>query len=210
MFYDILDEKRLAILPLLKDLKKDFYLAGGTALALQIGHRDSVDFDFFSQDDVDTKKLFEYLQKIFQGHHLHKIQEEANTLTVLVDSSIKISFFAHAAKLVKEVVEEESLSLASMEDIACMKLSAITSRATSKDYIDIYFLLRHVSLSGMLEFLRIKYPELETNLVLKSLVYFDDVTLEKIRFKHDHEVAFEVVQDALRSAVKNLDYRLLR
>ena len=59
MFYDILDKKRIKILPLLKNFKKEFYLAGGTSLALQIGHRDSVDFDFFKQDDIDLLGLFE-------------------------------------------------------------------------------------------------------------------------------------------------------
>jgi len=57
MFYDILDEKRLAMLPLLKNFKDDYYLAGGTGLALQLGHRDSVDFDFFSQKDIDNEKM---------------------------------------------------------------------------------------------------------------------------------------------------------
>lgn len=68
MFYNILDQKRLALLPLFKSFKEGFYLAGGTALALQIGHRDSVDFDFFSEEDIDTKELFERLRKIFAGH----------------------------------------------------------------------------------------------------------------------------------------------
>lgn len=58
MFYNILDKKRLEILPLLENFKKDFYLAGGTGLALQLGHRDSIDFDFFSLGKVDTVKLF--------------------------------------------------------------------------------------------------------------------------------------------------------
>ncbi len=62
------DKKRLGILPLFKSFKKSFYLAGGTSLALHIGHRDSVDFDFGSEENRDTKELFERLRGIFKGH----------------------------------------------------------------------------------------------------------------------------------------------
>ena len=202
MFYDILDKKRLDILPLFEGFKKDFYLAGGIALALQIGHRDSVDFDFFSKKDINTKELFERLREIFKGHALLNIQEESNTLTVLVDDAIKISFFTHKYKLIKEIISDGNLSLASMEDIGCMKLSAITGRASNKDYIDLYFILQRFPLSDLLENARLKYPELERNLILKSLVYFEDITLEKILFKNNNSITFEDVKDKLRIEVK--------
>lgn len=204
MFYDILDKKRLDILPLFEGFKKDFYLAGGTALALQIGHRDSVDFDFFSKEDINTKELFERLREIFKEHKLLKIQEEPNTLTVLVDDAIKISFFTHKYKLIGEIINDGNLSLASAEDIGCMKLSAITGRASNKDYIDLYFLLQRFSLSDLLENARLKYPGLERNLILKSLVYFEDIMQEKILFKNNNDVDFEEVKDRLRVEVKKL------
>jgi len=194
------------MLPLLKVFKKDFYLAGGTALALQMGHRDSVDFDFFSQKDFNTKELFESLREIFEGHALLNIQEESNTLTVLVDDAIKISFFAHAYELIGSAINDENLSLASIADIGCMKLSAITSRATNKDYIDLYFILKQISLADLLENARQKYPQLERNLILKSFVYFDDITLEKIMFKNNNEVAFETVKATLRGEVKKISF----
>lgn len=204
MFYDILDKKRVALLPLFRSLKKDFYLAGGTSLALQIGHRDSIDFDFFNEKNIDTKELFERLKATFQGHTLLNIQEQANTLTILVDEVIKISFFTHAYKLIRETVDDENLSLASIEDIGCMKLSAITGRASNKDYIDLYFILKRLSLSDLLKMARLKYPQLERNLILKSIVYFDDITLEKILFKNNNEITFEAVKEKLRSEVKKL------
>lgn len=205
MFYNILDQKRLDILPLFKSFKKSFYLAGGTSLALQIGHRDSVDFDFFSEKNIHTKKLFEQLREIFEGHTLLKIVEERNTLTVLIDDSIKISFFTYAYKLIKPTTSDENIIFASIEDIGCMKLSAITGRASSKDYIDLYFILKRLSLFDLLENAREKYPELERNLILKSIVYFEDVTLEKILFKNNNEVSFEEVGNKLRSEVKALN-----
>src|SRR5680860_1542763 len=109
MFYNILDKKRQDILPLLKNFKDDFYLAGGTGLALQLGHRDSVDFDFFSNFDIDTKTLFHKIEKFFSAYDLKKVQEERNTLTVLLDGKIKLSFFTYKYPLVNSLVEDENL-----------------------------------------------------------------------------------------------------
>lgn len=209
MFYDILDKKRLDLLPLFESFKKNFYFAGGTALALQIGHRDSVDFDFFSEEGINTKELFERLREIFKGHTLLKIQEEPNTLSLLIDEAIKISFFTYKYKLIRETIKDGNLSLASIEDIGCMKLSAITGRATSKDYIDLYFILKRLPLSDLLEHARVKYPELERNLILKSLVYFEDITLEKILFKNNNDLPFEKVKDKLRNEVKEFSSQSL-
>lgn len=108
MFYTILDKKRLDILPLFKSFKDRFYLAGGTSLALQIGHRDSVDFDFFSEEDINTEELFEQLREIFKGHALLKIQEEPNTLTVLIDESINVSFFTYKYTLINKTISDEN------------------------------------------------------------------------------------------------------
>lgn len=207
MFYNILDKKRLNILPLLESFKKDFYLAGGTALALQIGHRDSIDFDFFSKKDINTKELFEQLRDVFKGHELLKIQEESNTLTILIDDTTKISFFTYKYDLIGRKIEDGALILASIEDIGCMKLSAITGRATNKDYIDLYFILKQVSLRDLLAKAHEKFPELERNLILKSIVYFKDITSEKILFKNGCNIPFEEVEAQLRSEVKKLESR---
>ncbi len=202
MFYNILDKQRLSILPLLKNFKKDFYLAGGTALALQLGHRDSIDFDFFSKNNINTVELFEQLKGVFKEHKIVKIQEEKNTLTVIVDNSIKISFFTYEYELLNDLIDEEDLKLASVEDIACMKLSAIVSRSTEKDYIDLYFILQNYSLDKLLESSREKFPQLDSNLIIKSLVYFDDVETEKINFKNGKDISFEEAKKFLREVVK--------
>jgi predicted nucleotidyltransferase component of viral defense system len=202
MYYDILDKKRLDILPLLKNFKADFYLAGGTALALQLGHRDSVDFDFFNPNDFDTFKLFKKIKEVFVGKNIIKIQEEKNTLTVLIDSDIKISFFAYKYELIEKIIKEESLNLASIPDIAAMKLTAIISRATNKDYIDLYYVLHEISLNELLEAAKKKYPEIDINLFLKGLVYFDDIEMEPIIFKHNKEIDFDKVKEYLRNVIK--------
>ena len=201
MFYDILDKKRIAILPLLKEFKEDFYLVGGTALALQTGHRDSIDFDFFCQEDINTQKLFEKVKEVFKGQKVLKTQDERNTLTVLIDKTIEISFFSYKYDLVGELVEEPNLKLASVLDIGCMKLSAITSRGISKDYIDLYYILQDIDLSYLLDKSAEKFPDLDRNLILKSLVYFNDVEMEPIKFKHNKDIDFEKVKIFLRKKV---------
>jgi predicted nucleotidyltransferase component of viral defense system len=194
MFYNILDKKRLAILPLLKNFKADFYLAGGTGLALQLGHRDSVDFDFFTTKNFATGKLYEKIKKIFSKHKILKVQEEKNTLTVFIDDNIKISFFSYPYKLIGKPLNEENFKIASIEDIAIMKLAAIVSRATNKDYIDLYFILKNISLPDILKKMQKKLPDLDVNLVLKSLVYFTDIVYEPIKFKNGKNIEFSAVK----------------
>ncbi len=201
MFYNILDEKRKSILPLFESLKDDFYLAGGTALALQIGHRDSVDFDFFSEKDFETRELFEKLKEIFVDHKIKKVQDEKNTLTIVVDD-IKLSFFTYKYRLLNPPISERYIRLASVEDIACMKLSAIVSRSTEKDYIDLYFILRNNELAKLLELVEKKFPTLDTNLVIKSLTYFDDIIEETIVFKNNQNVSLAEVKNFLRGIVR--------
>jgi len=207
MFYNILDKKRLKILPLLKNFKKDFYLAGGTGLALQLGHRDSIDFDFFSKNNIDTQKLFLQIKKIFKGYKILKIQEEKNTLTVFIDENIKLSFFTYNYKLIKKTIDEPYFNIASIIDIADMKLSAIVSRANNKDYIDLYFIFKEVSLKNILKDLNKKFPELDVNLVLKSLVYFKDLKMEPIKFKNNKNIDLKTIKDFFEKQIIELKLR---
>jgi len=202
MFYNILDKKRLDILPLFKNFKRDFYLAGGTALALQIGHRDSIDFDFFGPENIDTKQLFAEISEIFKNRKILKTQEEKNTLTVFIDNDIKLSFFGYKYKLLNNTIEDDNLRLASIEDIACMKLSAITSRASNKDYIDLYYILQDKKLKDLLEKASEKFPDLDASLILKSVVYFADIENEPIIFKNNNFVDMEKVEQFLKEKVK--------
>jgi hypothetical protein len=201
MFYNILDKNRLDILPLLKSLKNDFYLAGGTGLALQLGHRDSYDFDFFSKKNIDTKKLFLKIKEIFSGYNIIKTQEEENTLSVTINNNIQLSFFTFPYKLMEKLIEEPYLNIASMVDIACMKISAIIGRGTNKDYIDLYYILQTIVLPELLKATSKKFPELDTSLVLKSLVYFEDVIEEPIRFKNNKEVPMLEVKKFIEDKV---------
>lgn len=201
MILEVLDKKRQEILPLLAFLKKRFYLVGGTALALHIGHRESIDFDFFTEDSFDPDVLFGEIKKHFAQYALHIVQKEENTLTIILDESIKLSFFTYPYPLLKPLTETEYFRLADILDIACMKCSAITGRATKKDYIDFYFLLENIPLREILFALSQKMPELDENLVLKSLVYFEDIPEENILYLKGKEKTWEDIQKSLKKAV---------
>ncbi|MEK7596930.1 MAG: nucleotidyl transferase AbiEii/AbiGii toxin family protein [Patescibacteria group bacterium] len=204
MFYDILDIKRKEILPALSTFKNEFYLAGGTGLALQLGHRDSIDFDFFTKEHFDTAKLYERCREVFTGRKIVKVQEEKDTLTVFVDESVKISFFRYSYPLLAMLLDEPYLQIASIADIGCMKLSAIVSRTTEKDYVDLYYIFKHIPLVELMDKLNDKMPDLDHILVLKSLMYFKDVPDEKIVFKHNCEVAFSKVKEMITNEARQV------
>lgn len=203
IYWDILDPERKDILPLFDAFKDIFYLAGGTGLALQLGYRDSIDFDFFSPNLFSTADLFRKLETVFAGHTFLKTQEEPNTLSGTIDATIRISFFSYPYPLVQPLIDTNHLRIASVEDIGAMKLSAITSRSVLKDYVDLYFILQKINLEQLLELTKQKLPTIDTNLILKSLVYFEDIQPEPMIFKHNDDVSFEKIKSYLAKEVKS-------
>lgn len=204
MFYDILDEERVNILPRLSFLKDRFYLAGGTGLALQLGHRDSVDFDFFTKQSLDTFNLYKGLLQVFGQENVSKTLEEKDTLNVILNGNIKLSFFSYPYPLLEPLIQEDFLNIANIIDVGCMKLSAIVNRAQEKDYIDLYFILKQISLVTLLSKAKEKMPDLDYNLILKSLIYFDDILKENVMFKHNQEISFDTVKEFLEEEVKKV------
>jgi hypothetical protein len=168
-------------LELLKSLMQDenlnaFFLVGGTALSLQIGHRISIDLDLFSQSSFDETQLLEYLelQKGLQLDYLHK-----NTIKGQI-AETKVDFIRHPYPLVKELEIQEGIRLASLEDIAAMKLNAIVGNGTRlKDFIDIAFLSCHLSLETMMNAYEDKYATRNPLLSLKSLSYHNDINFNE-------------------------------
>jgi len=204
MHKDVLDKTRQDMLPALRVFKDDFYLAGGTGLALQIRHRRSVDFDFFCPESFDTEALFDTARKKFSGQSVTRIDQSQDTLHVSVDG-VQMSFFRYEYDLIDDLIETINLQLAAIPDIACMKLSAVISRATTKDYVDIYYILQDYSLEELLNFADDKYPNFNRNLALKSLVYFDDVTEEPLEFLDGDAPDFDEVKEYLQRTVKNYE-----
>ncbi len=200
--WNILDKKRTKHLPRLSAFNDSFYLAGGTALALQIGHRDSVDFDFFTEKSFDTEKLENKINKVFSGYKIKISQKEPNTLSVTIDSEVNLSFISYKYPLLNKLIKTKHLKLASIVDIGAMKLSAIISRSTIKDYVDLYYIIKNIGLEKLISSTEIKYPEIDTNLILKSLVYFKDIKKEPIDFKEDKEVKLSEIKTFLKKSVQ--------
>jgi hypothetical protein len=156
-------------------LLSDFYLAGDTALTIQLGHLKSIDLDLFSQHDFTTNNMLEFLEEQFSFQLDYSAK---NTLKGSINN-VKIDIIAHKYSLVKNPVKWKEAILFSAEDIAAMKLNAIAGDGTrSKDFIDVYFLLKQYSINNLLDFYRIKYKTRNILHVLKSLNYFDDINAD--------------------------------
>ena len=196
-----------ATLELLKSLQtkeylKGFYLVGGSALALHLGHRTSVDIDLFSNMSFDASGL---LENLLQDYPYKLSLTASNTLKGSI-GDIKVDFLAHRYSLIQEPVFFSGIEMLSMPDIAAMKLNAIsTSGQRSKDFIDIYYLLDHVNIAEMLTYYKTKYLQDNDTFVLKSLIYFDDVDLSDwpVLVK-DPDLKWNTVKKRLEKAV--LDY----
>jgi len=145
-------------------------LVGGTALALQIGHRKSIDLYFFGIIETDNIILIRELEKIGKT----TIIKNSRNIKIFIVNNVKVDFVNYHYKWLVKPRLEDGLLLASVEDIAAMKISAISGRGTKKDFIDLYFLLKYYTLKEILEFYIQKFPEGSIFLVLKSLGYFDD------------------------------------
>lgn len=160
------------------ELFSDFVLVGGTALALQLGHRKSIDLDFFGDKIIQEKLFIEHLNKYGKVQILKATE---NILITAIDG-IKVDFVNYSFPLIAEKVIIESLSLASPQDIAAMKLNAIAGRGSKKDFVDLYFLLDRFSLREMIGFYRAKYAQYSEFSMLKSLTYFNDAEKEEAPF----------------------------
>lgn len=199
----ILSDNRKRILPSFVSWKNEFYLAGGTGLALQIGHRDSVDFDFFSYHSFDSNKMIERLSKLFDNKSFKVTQVEKNTLSILLQSEIKISFMTYEYDLLNPLISTEYMNIASIPDIACMKLSTIMQRSALKDYVDLYEIMKIYTLEQLLSFTKKKYPMIDSTVILKSLSYLEDIIDEPLIY-HDEKLkpSLDILKQFFQSEVK--------
>jgi hypothetical protein len=153
-------------------IKSRFYLAGGTALALQLNHRKSFDIDLFSYKEFNTIPLTEYIIKQ-KGMITYS---EQGTIHCSI-KKIKVSFLHYPYLLLNPLIKLHNVKIASLQDIACMKAVAISQRAEKKDFFDVYQILQnHTPVEFKNMFLK-KYQKSHINCyhILRSLFYFDDV-----------------------------------
>ena len=173
---EALDKDLLQLLEqlMISDELKNFYLVGGTALALQLGHRKSNDIDLFYHDHFDSSFIADFLKDTFEISSL----EVSKNLVRCYINKIKIDILSHRYSLVDSIITSENIRFASLKDIAAMKLNAITNRGMKKDFWDIGTLLSIFSLKEMLMFYKVKYPTSSLWQVEKSLCWFDDADNE--------------------------------
>lgn len=154
----------------------DFYLAGGTGLALQLGHRVSVDLDLFTQRHFEARAVRDAL-RLAGGFRVDQLAE--GTLHAEV-GGVQLTFLRYDYPLLFEVTRFKELTVASPRDIACMKLEALSSRGSRRDFVDLYFVLQRFPLRDLLGWFERKYASAAPNQVhlAKALTYFVDAEQE--------------------------------
>lgn len=163
--------KQLAARPEMQGLR----LVGDTSLALQYGHRQSVDLDFFGNPVASQDELLAMMESI--GNY--RLRNRTHNILQLVVNNVMVDIVDYSQyPWITPPIIEDSLILASPQDIAAMKINAIEGRGSRKDFIDLYILLQHFTLEEILSFYSQKYPNYSIFRALLSLTYFDDAEAE--------------------------------
>lgn len=173
MYKVILSKQQIELLPLLSQFKREYYLVGGTAIALYIGHRRSIDFDLFKLTTINHKRNLDKLMAAgYEPEVTRRVAEQMN----LVVNGVKLTFF-HYPFPVQPIMNDESFRIPSLLDLAAMKAYALGRRSKWKDYVDLYFLLsEHFTIAEISTCAESLFGELFSEKLFRSqLSYFDDV-----------------------------------
>ncbi len=203
MFEQTLHTKTKSVLSNIADftVKNNFYLAGGTALALHLGHRISVDLDFFSQEKID---IFKLKQDLIELGFKYKVQNEGEGTLDLIINDVKVSFLEYRYSVLNSFEVYSGVNIASVMDIACMKITAISSRGSKKDFFDIWIILKQFSLREIFDAIERKFVGVDYSPMhfLKTLTYFNDAESDPdpILFV---EITWEEVKDDIMKRVKS-------
>ena len=188
--------KTLQAIPLLQGLR----LVGGTALALQLGHRKSVDLDLFGDISAEAIEIREAIEEHFS---VSVIKESKNIKIYQIDG-IKVDIVNYSRyPWIEPPVQEDGITLAGIKDIAAMKVAAIIGRGTKKDFIDMNRLLHFFSLKEILDMYMRKYPDGSLFIALKSLAYFEDAESDPMPFMFD-DTDWGVVKANIREAIAGI------
>jgi len=185
MFWNVIDKNRFEFLKKVMEVVslEDFYMAGGTALAIQTGTRESFDFDFFVREEFDVNTLINELNSIGK---LQVTSSRKDTLHCILNN-VQLTFLYFPNELIEKLItpnEIPNLYLANIKDIATMKLIAISQRGAKKDFFDLYNICNefNISTKTILDLLKIKYDNNKINYshIAQSLAYFEDAEDEKL------------------------------
>lgn len=177
-----------------------FFLVGGTSLALQMGHRFSVDLDLFTVTDFDQEDLLAALRTDFEV----VVEVTSPSIFITRIESVKVDFVRFRYRLLFPVLQTEGIRMLEVRDVAPMKLDAVTKRGSKKDFYDIYFLLQKMPLQEILNLYNEKFQHSTLFHVIKSLTYFEDAEEQADPVVFDQAVQWEIVKATLENEVKKL------
>lgn len=203
MQLEAIKSKQQEVFNVLKSFS-DFYLVGGTALALQIGHRFSIDFDLFSQQPL-TSTLLLKVKRIFKNKKVVVVRKISGQLSVVVDE-VKIDFVYDEFPMLLELIEFQGIKMIQPPEIAAMKAFTLSFRGTLKDYVDLYFILRdeYTTLTEIKNNAEKKYGnEFNYRLFLEQLFYLQDIRREKIEFIKQ-EPSEEEIQEFFKQEITKI------
>lgn len=206
IYWEILNKPQKEVLPKLSFLHDlEAYLAGGTALALQLGHRTSIDFDFYAPQHFKSGTLIKTIKKTSPELKIKIIRDADDTFEAVLNNRVKLSLFYYDYKLLKKVINIGNVAIISLEDIAAMKLIAISQRGKRRDFIDFYYLLKIFDLRQIMEATEKKYPEFDLYHGLRGLLYFkdadDDLEINRIKI-FDKKLSWKKVKREIEKKVK--------
>lgn len=197
MHKEILTTEQVALLPLVASFSKTFGLVGGTAIALHLGHRESIDFDLFTHEPFDTAKI---KRKIKTHHTIDRVIRDETGQFTIIANGVHMTFFHYPYPISFDVVCNDNIHVPDLLTLGAMKLFALGRRAKWKDYVDLYFILKdHHTLNEIVQ-KSIAVFDLEFNekIVREQLSYFADINYsEEVVYRPGFETAQEEIQAKL-------------
>jgi len=174
MHKEVLNDKQLELLPVMASFRKEYYLVGGTAIALHIGHRRSIDFDMFKPSAINHKKN---LDRITQAGYPCTVTRRVTEQMNLIVNEVKVTFFQYPFPINPTEKFETYFKLPSLLQLAAMKAYALGRRSKWKDYVDLFFLLKeHFSIEEISQCATGIFGELYSEKMFRAqLCYFEDV-----------------------------------
>ena len=198
MYYNTIADRTLALLKSIQSIPElsEVRLVGGTALALQIGHRVSIDLDLFGKWDHEDS-----LEPLLSCCGDVILDNYQNIMQFFTIDGIKTDFVKYDYPWIGQEIKQDGIRLASVEDIGAMKINATINRGTKKDFIDLAFLLKSYNLNTILDWYKTKYSSKNLAVALRSLAYFEDaevMPMPKMIIPMKWEEAKTIVSKALR------------
>jgi hypothetical protein len=197
MHQEILNAKQKKILPLLKNFKKDFSLAGGTAIALQLGHRHSLDFDFFSDKRFGNLALYNKLSKILK---IEKVLIDEKDEYTFISSGVKFTFLYYPFPVVF-AIDTPEFKTADLKTLGALKAYALGRRAKFKDYVDLYFIFKSgCAISEIVRQARHIFGSVFSEKIFyQQLAYFSDIDYsEEVEYLPGFQVSDSIIKNSLK------------